>query len=68
MKPLRRYERECMFCGKPARVYLTEGATDLDIEAEFSGQGRQFADTEDGDPVGVGCVRCARLRRQGIAR
>lgn len=61
------YQRSCLFCGGPAIVRLPEGATDLDVDAEFSGQGRQFADTEDGDPIGVACNYCARQQWEKAA-
>lgn len=58
----RHYVRTCIFCGKDAIVTLPEGATDLDVDAEFSSQGREFAEYEDGDPIGVGCYRCSSAR------
>lgn len=57
-----RYVRECMFCGGRAVVHLPPDATDLDVEAEFASEGRAFSDREDGDTIGVGCVRCSTRR------
>lgn len=57
-----RYWRRCQFCGGKAFVLLPPGASRLDVEAEFSGQGREFG-ADDGEPVGVACHSCARVKR-----
>ena len=54
------HERTCMFCGGTAAVAALSDASELDVDAEFSSQGRAFG-TED-EMVGVGCWRCSRER------
>ena len=55
-----RVDRVCLFCGGRASVLVSAGASELDVDAEFSGGGREFASVPDGDPIGVGCYRCSR--------
>jgi hypothetical protein len=57
--PVVPYYRTCHQCHGRTCVLLPAGATVLDVDAEFSGQAREVADTEDGDPVGVVCHACA---------
>lgn len=57
---MRRYARECLFCGGTATVLAPEGASELDVDAEFSSAARSFSDVEEGDPIGVGCYPCSR--------
>lgn len=57
--PVVPYTRTCHQCHGRTCVLLPEGATDLDVDAEFSSQGRQVAEFETGDPVGVICHACA---------
>lgn len=54
------HRRVCMFCGKRASVIGDADWDELDIDAAFAAQGRSFSDVDDGDPIGVGCVKCAR--------
>jgi hypothetical protein len=57
---VRRFTRECLFCGGTATVLAPEGSDELDVDAEFSSAGRGFGD--DNEQVGVGCYRCSRER------
>lgn len=63
LESLVRYSRPCMFCGRNAYVLLPPAASELDVDAEFSGSGRAFSDVEDGDMIGVGCYSCSEARR-----
>jgi hypothetical protein len=51
-----------MFCGGRASVLGPADWDELDVDAEFASEGRSFSDVEDGDPIGVGCVKCSRER------
>lgn len=65
---VRRYRR-CYFCGCATFVLMPPGATDLDVSARFSEQGREFAQAEDGEPVGVACHPCSkRYQPAGVRR
>jgi hypothetical protein len=58
MTRLARHRRECMFCGGVASVLAPADADELDVDAEFSAEGRGFGD--ENEQVGVGCYRCSR--------
>jgi hypothetical protein len=49
-----------MFCGGNTFVLAPADASELDVDAEFSAQGRAFGDEDE--MVGVGCSKCSRAR------
>lgn len=61
--PLTYYVRECLLCPRPAILVAPVGLDDLDVEAEFSSQGRALGD--DDEVRGFACRSCAdKLHRQ----
>lgn len=63
--PLVRHYDYCMFCNGRTWVLAPADATELDVEAEFSGAARAFGSYDDVE--GVACYRCARARRSKAA-
>lgn len=56
------HRRVCLFCGGRATVFGPPDWDELDVDAEFASEGRSFSDVEDGDPIGVGCIKCSARR------
>lgn len=57
LSPNVRYYERCYECNAPTYVLLPGGATELDVLAEFSGQGREVGWD---DHEGVVCRKCAK--------
>lgn len=59
--PMTWHERPCGMCGGKARILAPVGASDLDVDAEFSSAARAYGRYDDHEFVA--CYRCAKAAR-----